>query len=108
MDTSWLGGSVYFIEGGSAVGFKQQFGGLVFAWLNSGSDFNACVEVDLAICLARHNCSSARTRRPQTVGLHATKVELDGSLNTAECCIDRLAGGHAPGQVWNGSSPIAA
>src|SRR5262249_13992805 len=66
------------------------------------------VEVDLALCLAGHNRSPARTGRPQTVGLHATKVELNSSLNTAECCIDRLACGHAPGQVWNRGAPVAA
>ena len=42
-----------------------------------------------------------------SVGVHAPKMELDGTLDSSECDIDRLACGHTPWKVRNRCSPIA-
>jgi hypothetical protein len=42
------------------------------------------------------------------VGVHSPKVEFDCALDSSECDIDCLACGHAPREVRNRCSPIAA
>ena len=72
----------------------------------SGSDFDARVKVDLTLRPAGNHRAVSRAGRPNAIGLHTAKMELNGSLDASEGRIDRLACGHAPRQVWNRGTPV--
>jgi hypothetical protein len=42
-----------------------------------------------------------------SIGVHSPKMKFDRALDSSECDIDRLAGGHTPRKVRNRRSPIA-
>lgn len=75
--------------------------------LRSGSDFDARIEVDLTLRLHGHNGTVPWTGRTHTVGLHATEVEFDGTLDAPEDRIDRFTCGHTTGQIRNRGPPVA-
>src|SRR3989442_3704628 len=62
----------------------------------SGGDLHGRVEINLPRCVARYYSTLTGSRRPNPIGPHATEMQLDRCLDTAEGRIDRLAHPHAP------------
>lgn len=73
-----------------------------------GRNFNGGVKVERAPLATRPHGALARTGNPESVFAQTAHMDLDGALDSAKCCVDRLAGRDTPGKIRHRRSPVAA